>query len=258
MTRMVLDMFKSIKKQARQSLIKNYGQFLLPIALYELLAATAYTVLGNVLWDLAPLDTTILSGFLWLAIQLVVLPVLVAVFFRIGVCVTEGGKASLFDIKSFLSRSNIFKIVTISLVPALLNLIGTVFRTYEDSFDNAIVFYLISFSILAAETFVGYKFFICNYHFAKNEGSVKETLKASFGTMKGRFFKYILYLLSFILWDFLSFAVAYIGSKIFKALCIYGFLYDFGFTSFFGFMFFYRPFTQLANLLYAKQLCEVD
>lgn len=258
MIRMVLDMFKPLKKQARQSLIKNYGQFLLPVALYELLAATAYSVLGNVLWDLAPLDTTILSGVLWLAIQLVALPVLIAVFFRIGICVTEERKASLSEVKSFLSLSNIFKIVTISLVPTLLNLIGTVFRTYENSFDNAIVFYLISFSILAAETFVGYKFFICNYHFAKNEGSVKETLQASFGTMKGRFLKYYLYGLSFILWDLLSFAVAYIGSTIFKALCIYGFLYDFGFTSFFGFMFFYRPFTQLANLLYAKQLYEVD
>lgn len=251
-------MFKAIKKQARQSLIKNYGQFLLPVALYELLAATAYIVLGRVLWDWAPLDTMILSGILWLAIQLVVLPVLVAVFFRVGICVTEGRKASLSDVKSFLSRDNIFKIVAISLVPTLLNLINTVFRTYEDSFDSAIVFYLISFSILAVETFVGYKFFICNYHFAKNEGSVKETLKASFGTMKGRFFKYILYLLSFILWDLLSFAVAYIGSTVFKALGIHGLLFDFGWSSFFGFMFFYRPFTNLANLLYAKQLCEAD
>lgn len=251
-------MFKAIKKQARQSLIKNYGQFLLPVALYELLAATAYIVLGRVLWDWAPLDTMILSGVLWLAIQLVVLPVLVAVFFRVGICVTEGRKASLSDVKSFLSRDNIFKIVAISLVPTLLNLIGTVFRTYEDSFDSAIVFYLISFSILAAETFVGYKFFICNYHFAKNEGSVKETLKASFGTMKGRFLKYYLYGLSFILWDLLSFAVAYIGSTVFKALGIHGLLFDFGWSSFFGFMFFYRPFTNLANLLYAKQLYEAD
>lgn len=249
-------MFEVIKKQARQGLLKNYRQFLLPVALYELLAATAYIVLGRVLWDWAPLDTTILLGVLWLAIQLVVLPVLVAVFFRIGICVTEGGKASLSDVKSFLSRSNILKIVAISLAPTLLNLISTMFNTYADSFDNAIVFYLLSAAILAAEIFASYKFFICNYHFAKHEGSVKETLQASFGTMKGRFFKYFLYKLSFILWSLLSFAVLAVGSIIFKALGIHGLLYDLGWSSFFGFMFFYRPFTQLADLMYAKQLFE--
>ena len=59
---------------------------------------------------------------------------------------------------------------------------------------------LINFTITFISFYLSYKFFICNYSFALNGGTVKETISFSFKTMNGKLMKYISLTLSFILW----------------------------------------------------------
>lgn len=254
----VIKVFNDIKTQSRNLVLNKYKFFIVPILLYELFSVIIISILNFGFSKIFSGEINYLLSalliFLWLLIELLVLPVLVMTYFKICIFITEDKKSTFSVIKSLLTRRNILNIVLISLIPNIFKILNSLIKFFKNYYDDTEVYYSLSFILLIIIFIIQYKFFICNYFFALHQSSVKETLKVSFNTMNGVFVKYIIYELSFILWNLLiiiiGLAAIYI-SKIFNIELKY---LQLAIPSGFGVMFYYRPYKFLVDLLYAKKL----
>ena len=247
-------MFKNIKLQARNVVSKKYRSFFPVVLLYEFAG-----IINLCLWNFGFdqifsnesnfLQTSIFV-FLCIFIQFLVLPVLVIAIFKIGVCLTQG---SSFEIKLLLSFNNVLKIVLINLAPNIFLVLNSLLKCFKRYFDESIFYFLIFFTLQTIIYIIKYKFFVCNYYFAANESSVKETLTLSFNAIKGMFFRYIVYDFSFILWD-LSIIMLFFLMSILNILHPSFKYLQFLIPSGFGIMFYYRPYRFIVDLLFSKNL----
>lgn len=217
---MLLRTIKEIKVKAKSTLISNFRIFVLPtfahmcsIAL-QFIFAEAFG-LGE--WqEILSVNET--EDFLWLVPALFVskfvfMPVTLAVMYKVGILLLDGNTENINEsIKKFLTLSNIKQIILINFIPGLVHLIYMLIKV-----EGFVIWYLpflipqeaflVAKLILSSMViYVNYKFFICNYYFAKNEAPAKETILCSFEAMKRFkiFIKEELLQLSFILWQLLA------------------------------------------------------
>ncbi len=252
-------MFKEIKLQAKRLLRENYKTFLPLILVYEL-----FVILNNVAFIvlfekplLEPRDLlSVICAFVILLIDLLLLPIITVSVYKVGLSRLQNVNNITFEIKQFLTPNNIFKIAIINLIPAILGLTYTLIKRFDGSFNNKTFYFMLSFGMLIVEYIVSYKLFISNYHFATNESTVKETLKYSANKMKGLFFRYICFGLSFILWDMLIIAIGVVVSFVCGLINVNYDSIAFLFASGYGLMLYYRPYRFLSELFFCQNIAK--
>ena len=250
-------MFKEIKSQAKKLLRKNYKTFLPLILLYELfviLDSVAFSILFEKSLPEQRYFLIIVCFFAILLVELVLLPIITVSVYKVGLCVLKNANDITFKIKQFLTKSNIFKIAIINLIPKILVLASATIKYSSEFFNNKTIYFILTFFVLFIRCIVSYKLFISNYYFATNQTSVKETLKYSANKMKGSFFRYICFGLSFILWDLLIIAIGVVVSFVCVAINVNYDSIAFLFASGYGLMLYYRPYRFLSEMLFCKEL----
>lgn len=247
-------MLKALKKQARSTVLKNYKSIFPLVLLYGIFSAIKFTILDywSCIFFFQGAYMLLLPALI--VVSIIIIPILGALFFKSGVLLENGDKISFSSLKSFLSKENIKKIILINLFPSIIDLISAVFRYYKSSFESAALYNILNIAILTVVFFANYKFFICNYCFALNEKTVKETLKVSFNTMHSKFFKFLKYDLSFILWYLLFFATIIVVGIISKQFKIDTFLTNLLLRSYLGIALYYLPYRFMVDFQYAKKL----
>ncbi len=217
---MLLRTIKEIKVKAKSTLISNFRIFVLPTFAYMCSIALQFIfaeAFGLGEWqEILSVNET--EDFLWLVPALFVstfvfMPVTLTVMYKVGILLLDGNTENINEsIKKFLTLSNIKQIILINFIPGLVHLIYMLIKV-----EGFVIWYLpflipqeaflVAKLILSSiAVYVNYKFFICNYYFAKNEAPAKETILCSFETMKRFkiFIKEELLQLSFILWQLLA------------------------------------------------------
>ena len=216
----MLRTIKEIKVKAKSTLISNFRIFVLPTFAYMCSIALQFIfadALGFGKWQeiLSVNGTADIIGII-LALFIstfVLMPITLAVTYKVCVLLLDGETENIKEsIKKFLTSSNIKQIILINFIPQLVHLIYVLIKV-----EGFVVWYLpflipqeaflvAKFILSSMAIYVNYKFFICNYYFAKNEAPAKETILCSFEAMKRFkiFIKEELLQLSFILWQLLA------------------------------------------------------
>lgn len=202
-------MFKIIKSEARNILLPNYKYFLLPTVLFMLSNAVAFLILNvltnNYIWGNFNPALKLLITLLFLFAEFVFGPLSLAVLFRVSAFFCNNSSEDIKSyIKDFLNATSIKRIVLINLLPGGLTVLYNINDAENSGFN---IFRLEGIALLILmlfSHFINYKFFLCNYHFALNGLSAKETIAASFKNMKKKYLKYILLNISFIHWEILT------------------------------------------------------
>lgn len=246
---MVILMFSIIKSTAKKTLLKNYKKLFIPILLYELFSVLNVAIFSFGLSAKPSSFIVALLIVLLLFSNIFVLPFLTFLCLKIVVSVDNGVSKDT-AIKSFLTCNNFFKIALISLVPTAISLAYSFTEHFKTSFESSAVYYLLLFTLLFFRFYSQFKFLACGYHFVTSNLSVKETITNSFITMKFKFWNYVLYELSFILWTILLTVIIFVGILLFTSLKVSSEYTQLLVPSGFGFMFFYRPYKFLCDLFY--------
>ncbi|MBQ8203798.1 MAG: hypothetical protein IJZ75_05905 [Clostridia bacterium] len=225
-------MFKPIKNKAFGIAKSRFKIFFIPSFAYMLSLALQFMfgeAFGFGEWNNIFLAKGAI-GYLWvvpafLISTFVLIPITLAVMFRVCITLINGEHKKVDDsIIKFLSLTNIKQIILINLVPQFIGMIRSLYSvkglvaTYIPYLANEDTYQIVKLVILAIYIYVTYKFFICNYYFAKTETPAKETVLYSFEIMKKFriFIKEELLKLSFILWEFFALMLYWI----FKILSI--------------------------------------
>ncbi len=243
-------MFSKIKSKAKAVLFKNYRKFFLPILLYEL-----FLILSNLIFTF---DLSAKFSFLILflfVIHIFALPFLTFLCFKKAFILDNGIQEST-AIKSFLTTDNLIKIAFISFVPSIVGLAVSFINYFKPTFENNGIYYLLNFSLFFLVFYSEFKFLATGFLFVTSKLSVGETITNSFKTMKSKFWNYVLYTLSFILWDLLLITIIVIGTLIFKSLKLSSEYSQLFVSSGFGFMFFYRPYKFLCDFFYIESFIK--
>lgn len=198
-------MIGEIRKQAKEILHSSYKEFLptllvyiaVQAALYIITTASPFGILGDYY---KYFEIPILA--LFLIIELVALPILTTVLVKKSLdCVNCSALDT--SVKKFLNKQNVKNIILINLIQGIFNIFY--FTANQPSWSHWNIFGLKSDSVIGLlliflNLYIWYRFLICKYIFIQFGGSAKDTLSKSFKLMKGKFFKYILLILSFIPW----------------------------------------------------------
>ena len=211
-------MIREIKKQARLKLLNNYKFFLLPTIMYAfsnfVMVSSLYAFLnGNNLFF------KMLFLCLFLSFQLFVLPISIFLLYKASVGVVNEDAEKSKTICSSVSFKDLGIIILIWLVPNVLDTVSELLDgaiEYQQLSKNiTLPISLCTLIIMAVLIYLQYKYFACDYYYSLNKGTIKDTLRFSFGIMKGRFFKYLLLTLSFIHWYLLGGILSMIFAKLF-------------------------------------------
>lgn len=180
----VIKVFNDIKAQSRNLVLNKYKFFIVPILLYELFSVIIISILNFGFSKIFSGEINYLLSalliFLWLLIELLVLPVLVVTYFKICIFITEDKKSTFSVIKSLLTRRNILNIVLISLIPNIFKILNSLLKFFKNYYDDTEVYYLLSFILLIIIFIIQYKFFICNYFFCFTPVFCKRNFKGFF------------------------------------------------------------------------------
>ena len=252
-------MSKEIKLQAKKLLRENYKTFLPLILLYEI-----FIILNNVAFIvlfekplLEPRDLlTIICVFVILLVELLLLPIITVSVYKVGLCALKNANDITFKIIQILTPINVIKIAIINLIPAVLSLTYSLIKRFDALFASTTVYFAVTFGVLIIEYIVSYKLFMRHYHFAVNESSAAETLKYSTSKMKGLFFRYICFDLSFILWDLLIIAIGVVVSFVCEAINFDSSSITFLYASGYGLMLYYRPYRFLSELFFCQNIAK--
>lgn len=247
-------MFGKIKSQAKITFMRNYKYLFGLIFLYEILSSLVIRIFDfRFSTDYSPFIAVIIIALL-VVVKFVLLPVTVVIFFRTGICILERKTVSVNDTVRFLTGNKLLRIITVNLVPTLVNLSYSLLKCFKASFNSSMLYYVIAFALLITEYYTEYKFFICNYNLARLSSGAKEIITFSLGTMKHKLSDYIKYELSFILWYLMILIVEIIGLYFLNLMNSDVTQLRFVTTSAFGVMFFFLPYKLFSNLLYAESL----
>ena len=250
-----------MKKQARRLLSKNYKLFLFPTILC-IFSAFMLTVSLYAFFSDVNLFCKTLSLCVFLVFQLIVLPISKFLLYKTSVRVVNDDieKSKMF------SRNTSFKdlvmIAFIWLVPNVLDIVSEMLdgvKEYWQLPSNITLSILLTdLIVLVFLEYLAYKYFACDYYYSLNKGTIKDTLRFSFGIMKGRFFEQLLLTLSF-------FHLYLIGAILTGAICslIITKLLDeiifikFAIFSIGGGIYFYLvPYEYITRTLYIKEISE--
>lgn len=247
-------LFRNIKLQARSVVLKKYKYFFPLVLLYEFVCILNLCVwtfgIDQIILNKVNFFLTLIFFLFCTLIQFLVLPVLVVIIIKTGVCLTQ---KSSFEFKSFLSRNNILKIVILNLVPNFFPVCLSLLQSFKICFEKNIFYFLILFSLMIIRYVVDYKFLVCNYYFVAKESSIKEILISSFNATEGNFIRYIIYDLSFVLWD-LSIVILFFLISLLNILHPHFKYLQILIPSGFGIMFYYRPYRVMADMFFSKNL----
>ena len=205
-------MVKKIKLQARETLFANYKSFIIPSVIFIISTFAVNIIINYFTRELIWSDLgEFLCGsiiLLFLLFEFVIIPVSVVLIFKVAVN-TENSTDAKNGIKELLGFSNIRKIILINFIPRLMSSFFAINRSHISALKIIDVKGTLLIVISVISFFVSYKFFACNYCFALNQTSVKQTIKSSFKIMKIKNVlpKFILLELSFILWVLLVTAI---------------------------------------------------
>lgn len=247
-------MFEKIKSQAKITVMRNYKYFFWLIFLYEILSSLIIRIFGfRFSTDYSPFIAVIIIALL-VVVKFVLLPVIVVIFFRTGICILERKTISVNDTVRFLTGNKVLRIMAVNFVPTLVNLSCSLLRCFKAAFNSSMLYYVIASALLITEYYTEYKFFICNYNLARLSSGTKEIITFSLGTMKHKLSDYIKYELSFILWYLIILIVEFIGLYFLNLINIDAMQLRFITSSAFGVMFFFLPYKLFSNLLYAEYL----
>lgn len=251
--RMII-VFGKIKSQAKKTVMRSYKYFFVLIFLYEIFSSLAIRIFDFCFsTDSSPFIAVILIALL-VTVKFVLLPVTVVIFFRTGICISDGKAVSVNDTVRFLTGNKVLKIITVNFAPILVNLSYSLLRCFKAAFNSSMLYYVIASALLITEYYTEYKFFICNYNLARLSSGTKEIITFSLGTMKHKLSDYIKYELSFILWYLIILIVEFIGLYFLNLINIDAMQLRFITSSAFGVMFFFLPYKLFSNLLYAEYL----
>lgn len=262
-------MFRSLKKSARQTVLQNYKKFFLATLLL-LIAQTSSNLIVNILssvqvW-LKVSDAVRLLAVLGLLLsELVLIPVFITVIFKTAILLNQ---TSLVDFKAemrkFLNISNIGKVVLIALLPGLLNLYLEISHA-ELSALRLLIFPLKGmplFLLTLLSTLLQWAMYAVYFTIAAYGTALKETIAKTMKVLKTGFVKFVLLMLSFILWILgMTVLCTTIG------FAIYGmeFLRDSGSTTLWeilqtfgmGISLFFIPYSYTTYALFFKERLEV-
>ena len=249
-------MIREIKKQARLKLLNNYKLFLFPTIMYAFLSfvmvSSLYTFFnGNNLFF------KVLFLCLFLSFQLFVLPISIFLLYKKSVAVVNDDTERRKTICSSVSFKDLGIITLIWLVPNVLNIVSEIsdgIIEYQQLSKNiTLPISLCTLIVMAFLFYLEYKYFACYYYYSLNKGTIKDTLRFSFGIMKGRFFKYLLLTLSFIHWYLLGGILSMIFSKLFGEIVFIKFaLQSIGC----GVYFYLLPYQYIAYTLFIKNISK--
>lgn len=249
-------MIREIKKQARLILSKNYKLFLLPTIMYVfsnfILPSSLYSFFyGDNLF------CKLLFLCLSLAFQLFVLPIAIFLLYKISVGVVN---QDIEESKTFCLSVTIKDLGIITLIWILPNILDFVSEMldgvveYQQLSQNiTLPISLCNLLVVAFLIYLEYKYFACDYYYSLNKGTIMETLLFSFGTMKGRFFKYLLLTLSFIPWYLFGAVLSLIFTKLLGETVFIKFaLHSIGC----GVYFYLLPYQYIAYTLFIKNISK--
>ena len=254
-------MIREIKKQARLKLLNNYKLFSIPTILYVfsnfVMMSSLYAFYNQESLFVGNLFFETLFLCLFLFFKLFVLPISIFLLFKTSVKVVNEGLENSKPIYPSSSFKDFGIITLIWLVPNILDAANEIFDgviEYSQISMNSTL--LISLSVLIIKAFLiylEYKYFACYYYYSLSKGTIKETLRFSFGIMKDRFFKYLLLTLSFIHWYLLGGILSMIFAKLFGEIVFIKFaLQSIGC----GVYFYLLPYQYIAYTLFIKNISK--
>ena len=238
------------------TVLKNYKYLFLPILLYEIFTSLIINCFDFCFSTNYPTFLLILFISLLISIEFVLLPTIVVIYFRIGICILNNKNFHKTDIISFLTRNNLLKIILVSFIPNLVDISYSLFKCYKAQMNSSIFYFIINFLLLIITYYTEYKFFICNYELALMRYTPKDILCFSFSTMKHKLLNYIKYDISFIFWDLIIIIGGIVGVSVLNLINIEVMHFEILISSAFGIMFFYRPYRFFSNLLYSEHLIK--
>lgn len=201
-------MFKMIKMRARAILLQNYKYFPLPTVLFMLSNAVSYLILNgftsNFVWNDLHIVLRVLLPIIFLLCEFVGWPLAVALIFKITIVITAKKDENIKAVvKRFLTPKNILKITIINFIPRLFTVFFDVKNVAPFGLQIPEINNIVLLILLLVSMYITYRLFACNYCFALNEASVKETLLSSIKITKNTLGKYISWYLSFLPWGLL-------------------------------------------------------
>ena len=245
-------MIREFKKQAKAVLFKNYKKFL-PAILVFMLMNFVLTFIELNIRELNFIDNfhqDMLIAVIYLIVLFVGVPVAEVLIYK--TCINVLSPEIQNKENEFFRFENIATIVAINTIPSFIQLL-------HNGFDSG-AFYvsmelnpLISFSISILGLIATFKFFIANYHFAKEQSSAADAIKFSFSKTKKKFIKIVILWLSFILWS-LSISIIWlilsnISARVGIPSTYFILLSPFGF----GINFFFIPYSYLTYTLFIEK-----
>lgn len=210
-------MFIGIKKQARAILKQNYKVLVIPCLAFMLSQFLISLILNvftsKLTWSDHSEALMLAIILLYAVLRFIAVPFSTASIFRITNSISKNAGSVVADYKDFFNMPNILKLAAITFVPNAFLCFSEINRSKITALRIARIEGIPLIIISVISIFLSYKFYACEYCFAVNNSSVKQTIAESFRLMNGVFFKIILLLLSFIPWIALSAAI-YLAAKI--------------------------------------------
>lgn len=152
--------FGKIKSQAKITVMRSYKYFFVLIFLYEILSSLAIRIFDFCFsTDYSPFIAVIIIALL-VVVKFVLLPVTVVIFFRTGICILERKTVSVNDTVRFLTGNKLLRIITVNLVPTLVNLSYSLLKCFKAAFNSSMLYYVIASALLITEYYTEYKFFV--------------------------------------------------------------------------------------------------
>ena len=149
--------FGKIKSQAKITVMRSYKYFFVLIFLYEIFSSLAVRIFDFCFsTDSSPFIEVILIALL-VAVKFVLLPVTVVIFFRTGICILERKTVSVNDTVRFLTGNKLLRIITVNLVPTLVNLSYSLLKCFKAAFNSSMLYYVIASALLITEYYTEYK-----------------------------------------------------------------------------------------------------
>jgi uncharacterized membrane protein len=248
-------MIREFKKQARMILFKNYKLFILPVLLCLFSNFAAVNLFRIAFTQPNSLFKYLCFG-LWLLFPLIFSPVSTFLLFKVSAQLANGYEGKDKSLFSDVSFRDVVKICLIWITPNLLNTVNSLFDgligycVLPEHITISISFFSLIFVTILF--YFAYKYFACDYYYALNRGTAKETIDFSFKLMKNKFLKYILITLSFIAWYILSAILISVFSKLFDMSDFYMSLLK---TTWCGIYFYIKPYECITYSLFIKNNC---
>lgn len=214
----MLKTIKSIKKDRKKFIQKNYFKIVLPLLIFMISNSITYLI-----WNYFMMDSTVSCSdwFIFfclitiLFLQFAVCPVTIVWFYKTYLLISKNQEKSAIKALGFLKEKGIFKnIIKLNFLPSLCNVSMLIFSNSNIVYHTKN--YILLFICCFLKLFVNYKLFICNYYFSVSNKNTRNILNFSFSIMKNNFKTFFAFYISFAGW----FILTLILKLILKSICL--------------------------------------